>query len=108
MISEKRLSKLKKVAENRQEGLVVVLEDLHDPHNVQAIVRTCDAFGIQDVYLIFEKETPFNPKRVGKGSSSTANKWVDFHIFHSTQECFAALKDEGYTTYATLLDPTAT
>lgn len=104
MLTEQRKKKLEDHAANRQKGFVVVLEDIHDPHNAQAIVRTCDAFGIGDVYLIFDKETPFNPKRVGKASSSTANKWVNFHIFHSTAECFAELKKQGFTIIATALD----
>lgn len=107
MLTEARKKKLETHAVNRQKGFVVVLEDIHDPHNAQAIVRTCDAFGIADVYLIFDKEAPFDPKRVGKGSSSTANKWVNFHIFRSTAECFTELKKDRYTIIATALDDRA-
>lgn len=107
MLTEQRKKKLEQHAANRQQGFVVVLEDIHDPHNAQAIVRTCDAFGIGNVYLIFDKEEPFDPKRVGKGSSSTANKWVDFHIFRSTEACLTELKKEGYTVIATALDDRA-
>lgn len=94
------------MAKNRQEG-IIVLEDIHDPHNAAAIWRTADAFGIQKVWLIFEKETYFNPKHVGKVSSSGANKWIDFEIFRSTDQCMNKLKDEGYKTYATVLNKDA-
>lgn len=81
--------------------MIVVLEDIHDPHNAAAILRTCDAMGVQNVWLIFEKEKRFNPKRVGKASSSSANKWLDFEIFTSTDSCMQKLKQDGYTTIAT-------
>lgn len=81
---------------SRQAGVVVVLEDIHDPHNAAAILRTCEAMGIQQVWFIFEKETPYNPKRIGKATSSSANKWLDFTMFSSAQACIEALKKAKY------------
>jgi tRNA (guanosine-2'-O-)-methyltransferase len=104
MLSDKRLKKLETVAQNRQSGLALVLEDIHDPHNVAAMLRTCEGLGIQDVYVIFEQEKRYNPRRVGKVSSSSANKWLTFHIFTSTKECFKELKKKGYITALTILD----
>lgn len=101
-----REDKLEKVANSRQEG-IIVLEDIHDPHNAAAIWRTADAFGIQKVWLIFDKENSFNPKKVGMKSSSGANKWIDFEIFKSTEECINKLKEQGYTIYATVLNKKA-
>ncbi|MFA6518156.1 MAG: RNA methyltransferase [Candidatus Shapirobacteria bacterium] len=100
---ENRQEKIERVIGNRREG-VVVLEDIHDPHNAAAVWRSCDAFGWQKVYLIFDKEIPFNPKKVGKASSSSANKWLTFKIFKSTKECFEELKKDGFEIYATVLD----
>ena len=51
MLTPKRLERIKSTAHARQQG-VVVLEDIHDPHNAAAVLRTCDAFGIQKVYFI--------------------------------------------------------
>ncbi len=104
MISKIRLKKFELVAKNRQAGLALVLEDIHDPHNAAAILRTCDGLGIQDVYVIFEKEKYYNIRRIGKVSSSSANKWLTFHIFRSTKECFAELKRKKYEIIATTLD----
>lgn len=98
-----RQQKIDRVARARQPGLIVVLEDIHDPHNAAAILRSCDAFGIQDVYFIFDQEKQYNPRRVGKSSSSTANKWLTYRIFKSSAECFRALKRQKHVTIGTAL-----
>ena len=51
MVTDRRNEKIKKVISNRQAGIVVILEDIHDPHNAEAILRSCDAFGVQKVFL---------------------------------------------------------
>lgn len=106
-MNTKRLDTLRRVTSQRQRDIIVVLEDIHDPHNAAAILRTCDGMGIQNVYFIFEKEKRFNPKRVGKASSSSANKWLDFEIFTSTEECIRKLKQENYTVLATAFADTS-
>lgn len=85
--------------------MVIVLEDIHDPHNAGAILRSAEVFGIGAVYFIFEKEKPYNPKKVGKVSSASANKWLKIKIFHSTRAGFSALKRLGYRVFATSLTP---
>lgn len=107
MPTKNRLQKLKIVASNRQPGFIVVLENIHDPHNAAAILRTCEGFGIQEVYFIFDKQKSYNPAKVGKVSSSSANKWLSFKIFRSIKECLRELKKKGYETVATILDKDA-
>lgn len=102
-MNETRRKKISSVVEKRQSGIIVVLEDIHDPHNAAAILRTCDGLGIQNIYFIFEKETEYNPKKIGKASSSSANKWLDFKTFHSTSDCINELHNEGYTVIVTSL-----
>ena len=98
-----RLNKIRSVVSRRQQGIIVV-EDIHDPHNAQALVRTAEAFGFQQVYFIFDQEKPFNPKKIGQSSSASANKWLDFKIFKSTSVCYSQLHRQGYQIYATVLD----
>jgi len=101
-----RQSKIIKMINNRQEG-VIVLENIADEHNAAAVWRSADAFGFQKIYLVFSVEKSFNPKRVGKKSSASANKWLSFKTFKSINECYKELKNEGYKIYATVLDEEA-
>ncbi len=107
MATSNRLQKITQVASQRQNGLTVVLEDISDPHNAQAVLRSCDAFGVQEVHFIFENEPVYDPKKIGKVSSSSANKWLDFHIHSSTVDCFSQLRSQGFACVATVLDPAA-
>ncbi len=106
MVTALRREKIARTVDERQQG-ILIMEDIHDPHNAEAVFRSCDAFGIQHIYLIFEEEEPFNPSRVGRISSSSANKWLTFTTFHSTSECLEAVKKEGYEIVATVLSDRA-
>lgn len=104
MQSISRQEKIEKVIQKRQEG-IIVFEDLHDPHNAAAVLRSCDGFGFQKAYYIFEKEKKYNPKKIGKASSTSANKWLTIGVFDTTKSCFDKLKSDGYTIFATTLNP---
>lgn len=99
----KRKEKIQSVVSRRQRDIIVVLEDIHDPHNAAAILRTCDGLGIQNVWYIFENESPYNPKKIGKATSSSANKWLDFTTFTSSKDCIQQLKKDGYDIVVTAL-----
>ncbi|MFA6007882.1 MAG: RNA methyltransferase [Candidatus Shapirobacteria bacterium] len=101
-----RQDKIKKVINNRQEG-IIVLENIADPHNAAAVWRTADAFGFQKIYLVYSQEKAINPKKIGKKSSSSANKWLSFKLFKNIETCYTELKKEGYKIYATVLDEEA-
>lgn len=107
MPTQERMQKLERVARNRQAGFTVVMEDVFDPHNLGAVTRTCDAFGIQDINVIFETHPEFNPKEVGKNSSTATNKWINYRIHHSTRDGIQILKDEGWLVVATVIDDDA-
>lgn len=106
-VLQKRIDRITNTVENRQNNLIVVLEDIHDPHNAAAILRTCDALGIQNVWLVFGKEKRYNPQRIGKASSSSANKWLDFEVFDSPALCIEELKRQGYAIVVTALTDTS-
>jgi tRNA (guanosine-2'-O-)-methyltransferase len=74
------------------------MENIHDPHNVSAVFRTCDAVGVMRVELLYTLE---KFPRIGKKSSSSANKWVERRRHTSVDECYAALRAEGFRIYAT-------
>ncbi|AFH49512.1 tRNA methyltransferase [Ignavibacterium album JCM 16511] len=95
--SEKRLIKITNTLKRRQYDLMVVLENIHDPHNVSAIFRTCDAVGIPKVSLVYTKEK--FPK-IGKKSSASAFKWVEKQKFTSIDSCYSELRKNGFKIYA--------
>lgn len=103
MASEERQAKIETVLQSRMSGVRMVLEDVHDPHNAAAILRTADALGIGEVWYLFDVETPYNPKRVGKVSSSSANKWIDTLVFTDRAEVFDRLRQDGYESVATTI-----
>jgi len=107
MITEERLEKLKQVVTKRQKGLILVLEDIHFPSNAQAMFRSAESFGVQDVYMIFEREKVFDPAKAEKEVSASGYKWLNFHYFDSSKACFAQLKKDGYTIVITALDDKA-
>lgn len=104
MRSERRLAKLENVLCHRQPDLTVVIEDIHDPHNVSAMFRSCDAAGVMEVQLVYTVEK--FPK-IGKKSSASAGKWIDRRQFKSVETCYATLRKEGFKIYATHLGETA-
>ena len=93
-MTPERTEKLLKVLHKRQHNLTVVMENVQDPHNISAVMRTCDAVGIQDIYILNTK-IPRHEK-FGAKSSSSALKWLTIHQFDNNEECFAALR-KNYT-----------
>ena len=91
-MTPERRNKLLGVLNRRQSNLTVVLENVFDPHNVSAVMRTCDAVGIQDMYTINTRIPPH--KEWGFKSSSSARQWVTAHQFTSVEECFETLRSK--------------
>lgn len=101
--TERRFKRLGEVAGMRQQG-IIVLQDISDPHNAEAVFRTADALGFQHICLIFEQEQAFDPLQVGKQSSSSANKWLSYESYNSTAECLRKLREVGCEIVATTID----
>ena len=101
---ESRFEKIQRTVEARQAGLMVVMEDVYNPHNLGAIARSCDAFGVQNLTVIFENQDEFDPKEEAVASASSANKWLDYRLMQGTGSSIQTLKDEGWHILATVPD----
>ena len=100
MPSERRLQRIREVLERRQEDLLVVLENVHDPHNASAVVRSCDAFGVGRVGLCY---THTVIPDISKGVAGHVPKWMEFEEYGSYEACTEALRGRGLRIYATQL-----
>ena len=104
-MTPERYKRLTAVLSHRQPDLTVVLENVFDPHNVSAVMRTCDAVGIQDVYILNNRIPPH--KKWGYRSSSTAAEWLSIHQFTDAEKCFAAIRKRYQKIYTTHLSDDA-
>jgi tRNA (guanosine-2'-O-)-methyltransferase len=89
----RRWHRLKEVVENRQLDLTVVLENVHDPHNIGAVLRSCDAVGISEIFVLYT-EPQLTPSRVklGKRTSAGARKWIKVHHYRDPVKCMAHVR----------------
>ena len=104
-MTPERSDRLNNVLNKRQPDLTVVLENVFDPHNISAVMRTCDAVGIQDIYILNNKIPPH--RKWGEKSSSSAAKWLTIHQFTDAHECFDALRKQYQKIYTTHLSTNA-
>ena len=105
MRTNRRSERIKKVLQHRQPFLTVVMENIHDPHNVSAMLRSCDAVGVMRVELLYTVE---RFPAIGKKSSSSAGKWVERRKHRSVNACYNTLRSEGFAIYATQLERATT
>lgn len=108
LFTEERLFKLKKLVASRQFDLTVVLENVHDPHNLGAILRTCEAVGVFKIHVVYSEEGKnSSAKYIGKKASRGARRWIDVVFHTSMMECLTELKNEGFRILATHLSEEA-
>ena len=101
-VSENRRAAFKQVLEKRTKHFTVAIEDIYQPHNASAVVRSCDIFGVQTVNVIQNKYAFHASNRVARG----AQKWLDFNYFkdkknNNSLACIDFLKQQGYQIIAT-------
>ena len=100
MITMARRKRLLQVAADRQRGLTVVLENIWDPHNIAAILRTCDAVGIQDVHLVYDRDTF---PGIGAKAAAGVKKWLHIEQHATIVACYRVLRRAGYHILASTL-----
>lgn len=103
-----RSEKIKRLAAYRQTDLTVVLENVHDPHNISAVIRTCDAVGIPEVYILYS-DTRLHDARLWLGKHSTAGtrKWVQVSLFRHLDDLLPVLKTRYGRLLAATISPDA-
>lgn len=89
-MTPERKARLESVLSHRQPDITLVLENVFDPHNISAVMRTCDAVGVQDIYILTNRIP--RHKKWGPRSSSSAAKWLTIHQFEDLEECVSALR----------------
>ncbi|MBS4063182.1 MAG: RNA methyltransferase [Chitinophagaceae bacterium] len=104
-MTPERRNRLISVLNKRQPDLTVVLENVFDPHNISAVMRTCDAVGIQEIYVLTNKIP--RHKKWGARSSSSAAKWLTVHQFDDLEACVAAVHKKFSKIYTTHLSSDA-
>lgn len=96
-LTERRKELFQEVLSERTRHFTVVTEDVYQLHNTSAVIRSCDIFGIQDLYVIQEKYG----KRLDEEIAMGAQKWINVKRKDSVETCVQTLKDDGYQIVAT-------
>ncbi len=91
-VAPERIARIDGVLNQRLASICAVMEDVFDPHNVAACIRTCEGFGLQDVHSI----TNQHGHRISSTVSKSADQWVDIHRYDSTQAGVEALRAAGF------------
>ena len=100
-LTPERIEHQDRVLEDRTKHITAVIEDVYQPHNASAVIRTCDCFGLQDVHIIEEDHNFKMSSNVALGSS----QWVNIHKYrlqeNNTLDCLKHIKKQGYKIVAT-------
>lgn len=100
-MTPERRERITNALNRRQPDLTVIMENIFDPHNIAAVMRTCDSVGIQEIYVlnnIIKRHSKF-----GKKSSASAAGWLTIHQYDDTDACMLAVMQKYTNIYATHL-----
>jgi len=104
-MTEERAQKMKSVLTRRQVDLTIIFENVWDPHNISAVIRSADAVGIEEVYIIYTQNR--KSTKLGRRSSSSAKKWIDVNYYYDVKECFEAVRKKYDKIYCTHMNEDA-
>lgn len=93
LLFERRKQRIDTIVAARTRTFTLVLERIGDPHNVAAILRSCEAFGVQDVHVVEHEKHGF---RLNQKITQGCDKWLDVHFHRSIGACAEALKAQGF------------
>lgn len=96
-MTPERYHKIYNMLQTRQPTLTVVMEDVHKPHNLAAIARTCDAVGIPEIHAI----TPYDKLQLTVDAASGSGNWVDVKVYDNIETVYSSLKERGFQILAT-------
>ena len=96
-LTEERKQRFLDVLQQRTRHITIAIEDVYQLHNTSAILRSCDAFGVQDLHVI---ENRFG-KRLDKNIAMGAEQWVDVYRYKNVADCISKLREDGYQIIAT-------
>lgn len=96
-VSEERQQRFRDVLEYRTKFLTVATEDIYQMHNASAVLRSCEAFGLQNAHFIEGKYGGKIDRKIARG----AQKWVDTYRHKDAEACMRQLRDSGYRIVAT-------
>ena len=101
ILTPHKVELFKRIAEDRTRHISIALEDLFHEHNASAVIRSCDCFGIQDLYTIEDKNKYVLQRNIALGSG----RWIDLHRFTNKEtaslDCLNHLREKGYKLVAT-------
>ncbi|MCB9594942.1 MAG: RNA methyltransferase [Sandaracinaceae bacterium] len=100
LVTDERLARMNAVIARRTRSLVPVLEDLADPHNGAAVMRSADAFGCHELHVIEDRHPFAVSHRVTRGT----HRWLELHKHGSTAACLEHLAANGYAVYVAAMD----
>lgn len=104
-----REQKIRSVIRQSQPDLTVILENIFDPLNISAVMRSCDAVGIREIFVVYTKK--YLDKRglvLGKKTSAGTFKWIDVYVFEDMEECFKRVRQRYGRILATGLSDRST
>ncbi len=107
-LTENRIERLKAVIRKRQFDITVVLENIHDAHNISAIMRSCDAAGIHEIHaIVTDPRIDLEKYQMHNKITSGSGKWVEILIHESVEDCVRALRPKYETILGTHLSSSA-